>query len=395
MADEWTKTAFSLQNAGLDQLKSFVNDKDLRDLFSTAVEMSYKYSAAGSHHSQYSNAMRGIDRFGYQPLIPNHELRGMTFITRPKLQLSRPGVRSDETLTVLDTLDPNSLMFAIRALLDTKFSKRQDIRPLVAKSPFFNPTSPWATPLMNCLVDISGWPDFNIDTETSEGGFFGEDITIPRGGDSGGRTVDLTLTFRDIQGGPIFTMLYLWTYWIAKACVGSVIAYPEDIAAGRMSFTCSIYRFIVDPSRRSITKWAKATGCYPVSFPIGAIFNYASGESFVSSAMTMSIPFKANIIEYQKPAIFKDFNKLALRYAPDLLTGAYINTDVDPAHNFTGLPWIDVYNPYSTNQLIFKSKPDELEDTFQKKLAAIKAGLIQQAPITDSRVQTNTGSTVA
>lgn len=354
-----------------------VTQSDMQRLFDAALEESYKYSSAGSFHSVYTTILRNIDRYGYSILLPNHEVTGLTFITRPKLNLTTSSIRQDPVLATLDTLDPISLPFTLRCLLDTKFSKRpNDIAPIAASSPFFNIESPFLNPLTNCLKSISGFPDIVVETETSQGGYFSEDITMATGSDLLARTYDLSLTFRDIQGGFIAALFTIWTRMIPLLTRGLTVAYPEDVAARRLCYTCSIYRFILDPSRRFITKWAKATGCYPVANPIGAAFNIAEKENFISELENIPIPFKANRIEYMDPRIFRDFNKVVEKYAPRITTDEYITTPTRSDYNFTGLPYVDVFG--GRNELMFRARPDEREEPTSGIMSEIRQK-VQQA----------------
>lgn len=62
----------------------------------------------------------------------------------------------------------------------------------------------------------------------------------------------------------------------------------------------------------------KATGCFPKSAPVGALFNLNRDEVTLSSAMNFSIPFTVNDVKYQDPGILSDFNLLVKRYCNDI-----------------------------------------------------------------------------
>ena len=339
-----------------------LSDENLEILFQTAIEQSFRSIGAGSFYSQYQSVLSGHDRFGVNPILPNHEVTGLTFITRPKLNLTTPSIRQDRILSMLDIIEPKSLAFVIRALLDTKFAKVN--RTTVSNSPFINGESPFIVPLSNCLVSMSGWPDPVIDTETTEGGFFSEDLTFAKGSDRLARSYDFTLTFRDIQGGFILALLYIWIRFKELVTRGDVIAYPEDIVSRRLCYTCSIYRFILDPSRQFITGWAKATGCFPKSVPLGAKFNINERETFISSAQQYSVPFTVNHVSYMDPIIFREFNTLVNRTCPDidnrLKSGSLVYAPIQPDYNFTGIPYIDTSS--GMNMLNFVCSPSDLEN---------------------------------
>lgn len=390
-----------------------LTETQLQQLFDTASSYVHRSRGSGDPNSLYSTVLSQHDRFGANPMMSNHELVGYTFITRPKLNLSRPSLRQDPIMSMLDTMDPKSLPFAIRCYLDTNFSRRPDVKPTAAQCPFFNEESPFIIPLCNNLVSSSGWPDPVIDTETTEGGFFSEDLTMAKGSDRLNRTYNLTLTFRDIQGGFIMALLYMWIRYMELVVRGDVIAYPEDIANRRINYTCSIYRFVMDSSRQFILKWAKATGCFPQSVPLGDLFNFGERENFITSAAQYSVPFTANTVEYWDPRIFRDFNTIAARYSPtisnigrtengiDFSAGTAQQVDLTPTsatqnqpfqfslkpeNNFIGLPFVNVQG--GQNRLLWIANPGDTNDPYQLDWNTLKAAL-------QSNVDTSNAATAA
>lgn len=351
-----------------------IDEADIARMYRLVNENLYKHHAAGSNTSIYQTALTGIDRFSYRPLLPHHEVAGLTFITRPKLNFSSPSLRMDGMLASLDTLDPTSFPFAIRCLLDTKFSRSTRAVDLAASCPFFNHLLPFQVPLSNFLSSISGFPDRTLDTYTTEGGFFCESQTIVAGDDQLARNYDLTLTFREVQGGFIMAIFLYWLHYMGMVARGETVAYPEDIAARRLNYTVSIYRFVLDPSLRCITKWAKATGCFPKSVPIGNAFNYGDRESYLSATNQFSVTFTANHIEYMNPLIFQEFNRLVDRYAGNNWRAGRIITDPSKASsNFIGIPYIDCYRPDARNELIFLADERELQDDSEQAISELVA----------------------
>ncbi len=313
------------------------------------------------------------DRYGQSAVQLNSEMVGLTFFTKPRLNMTTQSLRQDPTLAMLDTLDPLSWMFSLRCNLDTEFAKSTQGRGAASLCPWFNDTSAFNVPLSNMMIGISGWPDFSVEYETTQSGYFSEDMTMVRGSDWGRRTYDLSCTFRDIQGGYIMAYFYYWLIAMTLQMDGTIVAYPDDRDANRLNYTCSIYRFVLDPSMRTITKWAKATGCFPVSVPIGDVFNYGPGDSFIHTSQQFTIPFKANNIRYQDPRHLSAFNTLVKRYAgKDFGTNnERIKTTQSAAQNFTGLPFVDLYS--GTNELMWLALQEELVDPTSAIIERIKS----------------------
>ena len=347
----------------LDQILTLGNQQSLRTM------------GGGTYMSMYQTILSKYDKFGTNFLLPNHEVVGYTFITRPKLNLSMTSLRQSRIMGMLDTVDPGSLQFAIRCYLDTYFTNRRDLSAIVSQSPFFNPESPFLIPLSNNLISIGGWPDPVLETETTDGGFYSEDMTIVKGSDRLNRTYDITLTFRDIQGGFILALLWMWIHYIELVIRGDTVAYPEDIAKRRLNYTCSIYRFVMDPSRRFITKWSKATGCFPKSVPIGNIFNFGEKENFIHSASQYSVPFIVNKVEIMDPIIFRDFNTIVERFSQTIKgsNGPVVAAPMVAKDNFIGIPYIDLKGGF--NELQWLCSESDLIDPYEARLQEISRQL--------------------
>lgn len=383
----------SISESLIDQLKQ------------AATESTFRSSGAGSFYSTWQTVTSRIDRLGYNPTPPNHEVAGLTFITRPKLNLTTTSLRQDPTMSTMASVDPLSFPFSIRCYLDSKFAQWDKISGIASLSPFVNSDVPFIVPLTNCLQSITGFPSFDIDTETSNGGWFGEDQTIAKGSDMNMRTYELNATFRDFQGGYIMAMFLYWARYIALVTKGITVAYPEDIIARRLNYTCSIYRFVLDPSRRFITKWAKATGCFPKSVPIGSAFDIPGRENYIHATQEITIPFVANTIEMMDPRIFADFNVLAAKWAGDPGTRSvssdgtvkYSNgrvaTSMDGSSNFCGIPFINTAAG-GGNELMFLAQPEELEDPAATIMNQIRQSVDQQVAAMNGSVNPSLSDTV-
>ena len=330
-------------------------DNFTNDTWAEEVDAAFRSSAAGSYTKQMQTFLTGLDRYQRNILPPNAEHSGLTFITRPRLNLQSSSLRQDRTFAPLDG-DPaasvNSMQYMIRCLLDTKFCRETGS---IYRSPLVDILNPWFTPLGNALNGVSGFTDPIIETFTTDSGFHSEDQTFAIGHDNLNKTYELQLSFKDIQHGPISAIFFYWLRYIYNVTKGTMLAYSDDVDNQRMNYTVSIYRFVMDPSRKTITKFCKATGCFPKSLPLGASFNYGEGETFVAASGRFSIPFVVNKLEYMDYAIFADFNRLAERYWPEINTpGQYVETGdyID----------LDALSRHTTGKLVAKSKEDWIKE---------------------------------
>lgn len=351
------------------------DSQDIQSLYRSLNEAVSRKSAAGSFYGQYERVLSGINKHGAMHLPNNKEISGFVFITRPELNFSTTSLKQDRILSMLNTLDPSSMAFAVRCLLDTKFCKNH--LEAAESCRLIDQRSPFILPLTNCLTGISGWPDYILDTETTEGGFFSEDLTFAKGSDELNKTYELTLTFRDLQGGVILSLLYLWIRTIGLMTKGRLMPYPDFIRHNRLCYTSSIYCFTLDPSLHCISKWAKATGCFPVSSPIGSVFNFNEGENTILASQNLSIPFTTNHISYMDPMILHEFNMITERFHPELAnigktdrTSSLMEVSRIADFNYIGLPHIDLVN--GINELKFYDIAYALEDPISNALQGLK-----------------------
>lgn len=356
-----------------------ITDDQYTQLLDAVTESTFRGSGMGSFRSSWEAVMSRYDRFGIRPVPANHEVKGLTFITRPKLNLTSTSLKQDRVLSCFDSNDSKNLMFAIRMYMDFKLSRSNLYAGIAHDCPWFADDSPFIVPLINSIRTLSGSPDFIIDSETTAGGFYGEDLSFARGSEMNMKAFDIELSFMDFQGGIVAAIFILWTRYIANVARGIQTAYPEDIISRRINYTCSIYRLILDPSMRVVTKWAKYTGCFPQSLPLGNFFNIASPtDHYIRASEEFSIPFRCNVFEAMDPIILQEFNMAVKDFCPniDAATGGTLQRIPAPPsaeHNFAGIPYIDTGS--GVNELMWLCQPEELENPAETVLRQILSGI--------------------
>jgi len=397
--DAWDRAAeFASTRAVFD-------DQEGRMFKQAVIDIATLAAGGGTFENQFQNFMIGFDKLHASRLPANLEMTGPTFITRPRLCFQSSNLRNNARMLPLDTANPNSVAFAIRWLLDSNLCTSEcahssAYRAAVNQCPLINPESPWLTPLCNAVTSISGFPDFQLQTETTDGGYFTEAQTFAKGADDFARgSYSLATTFREIPGGIISAILYYWLEYIRCVTRGLMMAYPDDIDGQIMNYTVSIYQFNLDPSQQYIVRWCKCTGCFPSTIDLGSLFGKSEGQVFQEAAQKISTTFLVNRVEYMNPNSLMDFNTLAMRYCPEInsrtkvnpRTGAGIEIDgysqsdfytgktgtnlsrpgipYSPFSNFCGLPYIT--SDPSGYKLVYRmSKRDVYNDPMIQKLIA-------------------------
>lgn len=352
-----------------------------------ALENSYTHAGLGSAESIFEKTWSEVDRYGSRLYTPNKVSSGLTFITRPQLNLNSLNLRMNRFLSMLDTFDPLMIQFAIRASLDG-YSRKMYYGDLVKRCPFLKATSPWFTILGNTLSDISGAPSRVIDTYTSDGGFYSESYSHAIGSDGNKKPIDLQLTFVDPQGGPVMAIMQYWMEYIERVTTGELIPHQYYVEKRRLDYTVSIYRLTLDPSRRYVYGWYKFTGCFPINLPTGAMFDMSRSEYWVEACKNFTVTFRCVVpAKPNDPGAIQEFNMLTERYCPAIKNYFGARTEAERTNsgvimsgnnasdNYTGLPYIIATN--AGPRLVFFVTPDEIKESATSLLRESESELAQ------------------
>jgi hypothetical protein len=321
----------------------------------------------------YSKLISGIDLFNKTIYEPNMIHKGFVFVGRPNLNLTSSNLKEDRILSMINTTSPNTLAFAIRCYLDKEFAGRSDIIKNASVSTLVNNNLPYIPILSNMITSLSGWPDPTMETETTQGGFFSENITFAKGYDENRKTISLTLNFKDIQGGPIISLFTTWFRFIHLVLTGIINPYNKYINENKICYSAPIYRLVTDISGRYILYWSKATGTFPTSYPIGNYLNYNKTELTKDIGTELSIPFTCNFPEIQDPIILVDFNKWIKRTCPGITNMRKLQRSELLQNNCKAIPYIDLTS--GKNELEWYVDEQDFQISTSEKLDNLRSSL--------------------
>lgn len=291
-------------------------------LIKDEVDFISRLNAFGDMSRAQTNNLYGIDHVGTgAPSPPNRDHYGMTFFTRPDLNLSYDNLAATRMLTPLQTNDRHSLAMAIRGLLDprsiadkcpsslAKYNGRRRTTDLINPA-LIDPEQAFIPMLTNKLVSMSGWPDIAVDTYTSKEGVYKEAYSMVDGTSYlYGANTDITATFENVHGDPITFMMAIWVHYAAQVYDGTMVPYPDAIINNRIDYNTRIYRLVLDQSHRFVTKIAACGAAFPMASPLGASFNFANDSEFNRDNDQISIPFRCIGFSYLDPILVEEFNR--------------------------------------------------------------------------------------
>lgn len=236
----------------------------------------------------------------------NKDYYGLTFFTRPQMNMTAENLRQIRLFTPMITTESNSLPRMIRASLDSDAEKRGHGTKLVDPYQAFIPI------LTNQLENMSGWPDITLPTFTSKPGVQQEEFSYADGIAKNYKSYDIRANFRNIQGDPITALFLTWVYYASLVAEGILVPYPDFIIHNAVDYNTAIYRLVLDESRQFIQKIAR-TIAFPLDAPIGNAFNFDSDGPINQGNNKISVGFRCMGAEYNDPILIYEFNSAVVR----------------------------------------------------------------------------------
>lgn len=322
MAIDW----FSFLETGNE---SSFSAKTPEEIKRTIREVAKGAKAQGDPATAMANTIYGInhEQIG-NPVKSNSDNHGLTFFTRPRLNLTSENLSFSRIMSPLLVNDENNLLRAIRVYLDPDSAKGHSFGPdpedpaykSAKAGDIWTNTLPRITSnmvdnnqafislLSNNLVSLSGWPDMSAETYTSPEGVVKETWSMIDSAPYNYGTFDLTASFKNITGDPITAMFWYWIKYATMVREGSLVPYSDMIIENEMDYCTRIYRLVLNQSRTHVQRIAACGYAFPYSVPTGSHMNY-NREGFINQDNTeISVPFKCQGNIYNDPILVREFN---------------------------------------------------------------------------------------
>lgn len=274
------------------------------------VDLTSRHSGLGQLSTATHNVFFGLNHRGAGNPIPlNADNQGLTFFTRPNLNLSYDNLSQERVLTPLLTAIPESYQAAVRDYLDPRGSYRRN-----RKSPLVDIQNPFMPLLSNNLLSLSGWRDPILETYSAKEGTAKESWSMADDVAKDYGTFDLSASFRNLIGDPITLLFNTWRLYMARVYDGTLIPHPESIVEHEIDYQTGIYRLILDPSRRFVQKIAR-TIAFPTGVNLGSAFNYSSDTVYnQENNSQINIQFRCIGVEYNDPILVSEFNAIVEQF---------------------------------------------------------------------------------
>lgn len=274
----------------------------------TTIDDIFRSTPLGSFDNAIGSVFHGINhRQTPNPVPINKDGYGLTFWTRPQLNMTTENIRAERSFIPLLTKESRSIQRMIRCYLD----------PRLIASPgnnFFTPVmdnrNAFMPLLTNHCLSCSGWPEPTIEQFTSKPGVYKEVYSMTDSNMDIYSAYDITATFRNMESDPITLLFYTWVKYQALVFEGILAPYPDMIVKNEIDYNSRIYRLVLDKTKRYVQKIACTGVATPVTSNISAAFNFSNDKPYTTSSESIDIQFKCLGIRYNDDIVVHDFNKV-------------------------------------------------------------------------------------
>lgn len=297
----------------------------------------------GDISSMYTNNYYGINHCQRALPIPiKKDQHGLTFFTRPKLNLTKENIRTLRTMNQLNVENPLSLERYIRCMLGPDLAREG-----LVTTPLVDHASPFISILTNDLLSIGGFPDVRAPTHSWQDGIYKESVTIVDGTSEIYSTYDITANFRNQSGSPIIRMMLYWIRYMSAVFQGQMIPYLEMILMREIDYNTRIYRLVLDETRTYVVHISAPGASVPISAPVGTLADYESDHPINQSSQQVSINFACCGYIVEDDLLIDSFNRTVVMFNDDMKDASRatrmvkIPREAKNFFNFNGYPHIN------------------------------------------------------
>lgn len=275
-----------------------------------SVDLVTRGNALGSLDDAYVDLMYGFNNGILGNPVPyNTENQGLTFFTRPRLNLTYDNLASVREMMPLAVEDPTTIQAAIRGYLDPAQEYQRTF--LGSNSALMDQECAFIPMLSNLLISLNGWPDMSVGTFTSKQGIYHETWSMVDDFPSSFYSdFELTANFRNVRGDPITQLLFHWVLYQSHVYTGRMMPYPDSVINNEIDYVTRIYRITLDETKRYVQKIGACGYAFPLAAPIGASMDFSNDTPMnMNTAQQLSTSFKCSGFMWNDPLLIYMFNR--------------------------------------------------------------------------------------
>lgn len=297
--------------------------------------------------SPLGNILRGIKFLGpgVQLAPVSDDVIGLSFVSRPLLNLSDENVMRSPAFSNFFKAGSGSIAGYIRGVLDYRSAA-------LYPHPALDNNTAWIPPLTNLLKTSDGFPDLDLEFETSQPGIRNEIYQWPSSILEPNGHFSINQTYHNPKPGFLPYLFEMWERYIPEVRLGdnNMEPYPEAIFGKYWDFDCRIYHFIMNKDVRHIENMFMTIQSIPSTFPMGALagINNDSSSRRGQGQDEISVSFSTIGARFNTFEVMDGFNGTTEFFNPAMAdnrrSGSYrkLSGSEFLKYQYKAYPWINV-----------------------------------------------------
>lgn len=270
----------------------------------------------GSVTRAVANHLTGINHRQIKTAIPKNKDRfGLTFFTRPQLNLSTDNIKNIRKLYSLLTASPLTIQRFVRCTLDPRLAYGLYDEPAI-NTPLVDPLQAFIPVLTNSLNTISGWPGIASPTYTSKEGLYKEQYSQVDGIVDNYSVYTLDASYSNLVADPIIWLFHVWSIYQSAVFEGLMVPYFDFIPYNRIDYNTRVYRLILSNDMRTVTKIAATGASFPINDPSAELFDFNTEKIYNSQSDNITIRFQSMGAQYLDDILVDEFNRTTMAFNP-------------------------------------------------------------------------------
>lgn len=275
------------------------------------LERVYNSTPLGPLSSNLVNTVYGINHRQTQLALPfNKDGYGLTFFTRPRLNLTTDNLRFVRQMLPLLNTEPRSIQRIIRCTLDPllEYPETNNVRVKSISSPYVDGLNVFIPLLTNLCLTVAGWPDYMVEKFTTPAGHYREEHSMVDSSIDIRNSFELSASFRNVPNNPVTLLFFFWIYYASKVFEGELLPYGSSVFETEIDYNTRIYRLILDQNKRYVQSILSTGASFPLNAPIGALGNFDTSQPFNDANDNVNIRFECMGMEFNDPIQITEFN---------------------------------------------------------------------------------------
>ncbi len=304
-------------------------------------------NGGASYSSPLGNILRGVKILGpgVQLAPIADDVIGLVFVNRPLLNLSDDNVRKSPRFSLFYQAGSGSLAGYVRGLLDYRTA-------MLYPHPALDNKSAWISPLTNLVKKSDGFPDLDLEIETSQPGIRGEVHQWPSSILEENGKFTINQTYHNPKPGFMPFLFETWESYIPEVRLGDheMEPYPEAVFGNWWDFDCRIYHFIMHKNIRNIENMFMTIQSIPSTYPMGALatIDNDSPSRRGQGQDELTVSFSSVGARFNTFKVADSFNGATVFFNPAMADGKREATyrKLKPSEflnfNYQAYPWINI-----------------------------------------------------